>query len=66
MFDNLINGIKGYFPDRLIQFAISGLIAMLLYQLVGGALDVMGLAHFVVEIAVAGLLAFAVAGAARG
>jgi len=66
MFDNIINAIKGYFPDRFIQFAVSAAVAMVLYQLVGGSgFNVMQLVHFVVAIAVAGLLASAVVGGAK-
>ncbi|HXV74507.1 MAG TPA: hypothetical protein VD713_07240 [Sphingomonadales bacterium] len=67
MFDNIINAVKGFFPDRLIQFAVVGIVAGLLYQLVGGqGIDAMKVLHFVVEIVAAGLIASAVMGAAKG
>jgi len=64
MFDNIINAAKAYFPNRLILFAVSGLVAGLLYQLLGAGLDPMGLAKFVVTVSVAGLLASLAYGAA--
>ena len=66
MFDNIINAIKGYFPDRFIQYVVSAAVAMLLFQLLQGTgINAISLLHFVVSIAAAGLLAFAVAGAAK-
>lgn len=65
MFDNIINAAKAYFPGRLILFAVAAIIIHALWQLVGGmAFDVLMLVKFVVEVAVAGLLASMVAGAA--
>ncbi len=65
MFDNVINAAKAFFPNRLIMFAVSGLVTMLLYQLVGGGgLDPMGLVKFAVGVSVGGLLASIAYGAA--
>ena len=64
MFDNVINAAKAFFPNRLIMFAVSGLVAGLLYQLIGPGLDPMGLVKFAVGVSVAGLLASMAYGAA--
>ncbi|MEE8258781.1 MAG: hypothetical protein V3R20_03730 [Sphingomonadales bacterium] len=64
MFDNVINAAKAFFPNRLIMFAVSGLVAMLLYQLLGTGLDPMGMVKFAVMVSVGGLLASIAYGAA--
>ena len=64
MFDNVINAAKAFFPNRLILFAVSGLVAGLLYQLLGPGLDPMGLVKFAVTVSVGGLLASMAYGAA--
>ena len=64
MFDNVINAAKAFFPNRLILFAVSGLVAGLLYQLLGTGLDPMGLVKFAVTVTVGGLLASMAYGAA--
>jgi len=66
MFDNVINAAKAYFPNRLILFAVSGLVAGLLYRLLGtgGLGDPMWFVKFIVTVSVAGLLASIAYGAA--
>ncbi|MCH8348387.1 MAG: hypothetical protein IH901_07860 [Proteobacteria bacterium] len=66
MFDNIMNAAKGFFPDRLISFAVAGLVISALYQLVGGGgFDPMEMAKFAVTAAVAGFFASLVMGAAE-
>ncbi len=64
MLDNVINAAKAFFPNRLIMFAVSGLVAMLLFQLLGTGLDPMGLVKFAVAVSVGGFLASIAYGAA--
>lgn len=66
MFDNIMNAAKGFFPDRLISFAVAGLVISILYQLVGGGgFDPMEMVKFAVAAAVAGFFASLVMGAAE-
>lgn len=65
MFDNIINAIKGFFPDRFLQFLVAAIVINLIMQLRMGAVDPMAMLHFVVTVLVAGVLASAVIGAAK-
>lgn len=65
MFDNIINSIKGFFPDRFLQFLVAAVVINLIMQLRMGGVDPMSMLHFVVTVLVAGVLASAVIGAAK-
>jgi len=65
MFDGIINGLKGYFPNKLIFWVLVAAVAHALWQVVGGmSFDIMMLAKFVGGVVVGTLLATMLAGAA--
>lgn len=65
MFDGIINGLKGYFPNKLIFWVLVAVVAHGLWQFVGtGGLDFMIMAKFVGAVVVGTLLATMLAGSA--
>ena len=65
MFDGIINGLKSYFPDKLIFWVLVAVVAHGLWQFVGmGGLDIMMMAKFVGAVVVGTFLATMLAGAA--